>query len=44
MDLSVLSQPDLLSLFGLNDLGSSEELSFPLLDNVLGGGAHQCGN
>jgi hypothetical protein len=44
MDLSVLSQPDLLSLFGLNDLGSSDELSFLLVDKVLGGGAHQCGN
>jgi len=43
MDLSLI-QPDLLSLFGLDDLGSTEQLSFYLLDNVLGGGAHSCGN
>jgi hypothetical protein len=44
MDRSLIQQPDLLSLFGLNDMGSSDQLTFYLIDNVLGGGSHTCGN
>jgi hypothetical protein len=41
MDRSLI-QPDLMSLFGLNDFDSSDELTFLLLNNVLGGGAQVC--
>ena len=48
MDLSLNtltgSGPDLLSLFGLYDVGPSDQLTFYLLDHVLGGGSHTCGN
>lgn len=40
-----LFQPDLLSIFGFSDTTDpSIEITWALLDNVLGGGPRQCGN